>query len=406
MAVYAPRVAKTFFTYGGTTQTDRRHLLIMVSYYDHKLNRVPRPVIVMDKAGVDDPHDNAAINLDAKGYIWVFVSGRGRKRMGAKYRSRKPYDISAFERISDEEMTYPQPHYGAGKGFFHLFTKYTGSDGKGRQLYWETSSDGKTWSEDKALSLMPGHYQVSSEWRGKIGTFFNVHPGADVDRRTNVYYAQTADWGKTWTTASGQPLSVPLTEIDNAALVVDYQKQNRLMYTCDLNWDKDGKPLLLYVTGKKAAPGPDGEPRELVLTRWTGARWQTRKIADVDHNYDDGSLWVDGDMWTVIAPTKVGPQPWQGGGEMMLWTSRDGGESWKMTRQITRESRFNHNYARRPLRAKDPFFAFWADGDPTEFSKSQLYFCDSSGHAYGLPYDMRGAFATPVEVYGALQPRR
>src|ERR1700732_1709860 len=39
MAVYAPAVDKTFFTYGGTIK-GQRHLLIMASYFDHKTGRV------------------------------------------------------------------------------------------------------------------------------------------------------------------------------------------------------------------------------------------------------------------------------------------------------------------------------------------------------------------------------
>src|SRR5690349_9551311 len=76
MAIYAKAANKTFFTYGGTTSDTARHLLIMVSYYDHAKKEVPRPVIVYDKKGVDDPHDNASLSIDKQGYIWVFVSGR------------------------------------------------------------------------------------------------------------------------------------------------------------------------------------------------------------------------------------------------------------------------------------------------------------------------------------------
>src|SRR5262245_35536697 len=42
IAIYAPKVKKTFFTYGGTVKGER-HLLIMASYYDHVKNDVPRP---------------------------------------------------------------------------------------------------------------------------------------------------------------------------------------------------------------------------------------------------------------------------------------------------------------------------------------------------------------------------
>ena len=61
VAIYAPEADKTFFLYGGTTQADERHLLVMISYYDHKRHVVPRPVVVCDKNGVDDPHDNGSL---------------------------------------------------------------------------------------------------------------------------------------------------------------------------------------------------------------------------------------------------------------------------------------------------------------------------------------------------------
>ena len=55
LAVYRPEVEKTFFVYGGTTKSDECHLLCMVSYYDHRTQTVPRPVVVHDKQGVNDP---------------------------------------------------------------------------------------------------------------------------------------------------------------------------------------------------------------------------------------------------------------------------------------------------------------------------------------------------------------
>jgi hypothetical protein len=395
MAVYSPAVDKTFFTYGGTRQKDERHLLIMASYYDHKTGQVPRPTIVHDKQGVNDPHDNGSLNLDDQGHVWIFISGRARARPGFKYRSREPFSVAAFDRVSEEEMTYPQPWFVPGRGWFHLFTKYTG----GRELYWETSPDGLTWSADRKLAGMGGHYQVSGEHAGKFASFFNYHPGGNVDRRTNLYYVQTEDYGVTWATAEGKPLHVPLSDIKNPALVIDYEAQGKLMYTCDLNFDRNGRPLLLHVTSRGAEPGPENDPRELTLTRWDGHDWQTRAIARTDHNYDMGSLWLSGDAWKVIAPSAPGPTPYGGGGEMCLSSSRDEGRTWTLATQITTNSPLNHNYARRPLHARDPFFAFWADGDPARFSESRLYFCDSTGeHVRQLPYDMEGPFATPAEL--------
>ena len=395
LAVYAPAADKTFFVYGGTTSAKERHLLAMIAFYDHKTGLVSRPVVVYDKNGVDDPHDNPSLNIDAEGTIWVFVSGRNTKRPGLKFRSLAPYSIDGFEQVSEEIFTYPQLWMMPAGGAFHLFTKYTA----GRELYFETSQDGRRWSEDRKLAGFGGHYQTSGIWQGKVGTSFNYHPGGDVNKRTNLYYAQTTDGGKSWTTAGGKPLKLPLDKVDNAALVIDYAARGELVYTCDLGWDKNGNPLLLYVTSRDGLPGPQGNPRQFVLTRWDGARWQTNTIAPTDHNYDMGSLYVRGDTWAVIAPTQPGPQARQAGGEMALWTSARAGQSWTMTRQITVGSARNHDYARRPVNAHDPFWAFWADGDPTKMSESRLYFCDSSGQkVFQLPTQMDGDFAAPIAV--------
>ncbi len=395
LAIYAEETDKTFFVYGGTKGPEDRYLLVMASYYDHENHRVPRPTIVHDKEGVDDPHDNPSIAIDGDGHIWVFVSGRGTGRPGFKYRSVEPYSVEEFELVAEQELTYPQPWWIEGKGFIHLFTKYT----RGRELYFETSSDGYEWSEDQKLAGIRGHYQVSSVINGKIGSFFNRHPEGSVDQRTDLYYVQTTDFGQTWTTVDGQPLEIPLETEDNPARVIEYSARDRLQYTVDLNWDKNGNPILLYVTSEGHQPGPDNEPRFWEIAHWSGSEWKNHIVARSDHNYDLGSLYVFDDRWLIIGPLGVGPQAWGTGGEMEMWESRDEGETWRKIRQITVNSERNHKFARRPVNAKDPFFVFWADGNPDEMSISRLYFGDSSGEKYwALPYDMEEEYAEPRRV--------
>ncbi|MBP7826470.1 MAG: BNR-4 repeat-containing protein [Verrucomicrobia bacterium] len=394
LAVYAPAVNKTFFTYGGTV-AGQRHLLIMASVYDHATGQVPRPTVVHDKNGVNDPHDNGSLTLDAAGYVWIFISGRARARPGFIYRSRAPYSVAEFDLIQSDEITYPQPWWVAGRGFLLLFTKYTA----GRELYWQTSANGTNWSGHHKLAGLSGHYQVSGEYQGKICTYFNRHPGGSVDKRTDLYFLQTTDFGETWTTVDGTPVSVPVTTTNHPARVFDYASQGRLMYTCDLNFDAHGHPLLLYLTSRDHRPGPAGAPREWTLARWTGAQWLTHVICQSDHNYDMGSLYVLADRWVVIGPTQPGPQAWQTGGEMALWTSDDLGATWTLTRQITTNSLYNHTYARRPLNAADPFSVFWADGDPTQVTPSRLYFSNLEGtEVRQLPYVMPTLWATPERL--------
>jgi len=400
MAEHAPAVKKTFFTYGGAPSADKRELTIMVSYYDHATGTVPRPVTLYFDPTVDDPHDNASLRIGADGHIWVFKSGRGAKRPGLIFRSVKSYDVSAFERIADQEFTYPQVWDGAQGGWFMLFTKYfKGShNGPERKLFWKTSADGVTWSEDQLLAGFGGHYQTSGRSGAKVATFFNYHPDNHVDRRTNLYYAQTTDEGKTWTTADGAPLALPLEQKDNAALVLDLQAEGKFMYTCDLNFDARGNPILLCIVSRAGEPGPKGDPREWTVLHWTGTAWARHVVAISDHNYDMGSLYVNGSQWRIIGPTGIGPQKWGTGGEMETWTSHDEGKTWTRERALTAGSETNHSYARRVLNAPvdSEFSAFWADGNPNTLTPSRIYFSNADGtRVRPLPYDMTEDLAAP-----------
>jgi len=396
IAIYSHAAEKTFFTYGGTIP-GKRHLLIMVSYYDHRTGCVPRPVVVHDKQGVDDPHDNAAIALDDRGYLWVYVSGRMRIRPGFRYRSRQPLDIEAgFDLVETLEMTYPQPHWVEGIGFVDFFTRYTA----GRELYVGIGPPTGSWTRVFKMVGFGGHYQVSMARGRRIGTAFMMHPGGDVDRRTQLYYIETPDGGSTWRTVDGQPLEVPLTSPKNPALIHDYRAEGRLVYINDLAFTADGRPVIFYVISSSWKPGPQPVPREWRVTVWDGEAWRTHTVTTCDHNYDMGSLYILApDDWRIVGPSEPGPQPDGTGGEMALWRSRDDGRTWTRERFITRDSPRNHSYARRPIPWRDPFFALWADGNPREFSESCLYFCNSDGtEVYRLPTHMEGATTKPELV--------
>ncbi len=402
LAIYSAESNKTFFVYGGTTQKDEKRLLCMISYYDHETHSVPKPTVVVDKIDVIDPHDDPSLAIDKEGYIWVFVSGRAKKRPGFKYRSDRPYSIDSFVKVTEEEMTYPQPLWDDREGFFNFFTKYTGV----RELYYETSEDGVVWSDDAKLAgivepgtMKSGHYQVSGQRNGVVCTFFNRHPNGVVDKRTDLYYAQSKDRGRTWTTIEGKELGVPMTTVDCGARVIDYASQGKNVYLKDLNFDSDGNPVCLYITSDGHEPGPQNGRREWWVTRYRDGEWMKSLVCSSDHNYDMGSLYMEGSRWAVIAPTGSGPQLYQSGGDVVRWVSEDLGMSWKLASMITRDSPRNHNYVRRPVNARDPFYSFWADGDPAEFSESLLYFSNSDGsRVFQLPYTMSDASERPMRI--------
>jgi hypothetical protein len=81
-----------------------------------------------------------------------------------------------------------------------------------------------------------------------------------------------------------------------------------------------------------------------------------------------------------------------------MWESVDHGVNWRQTRQLTRDSEFNHTYVRAPLNAHPDFYAIWADGHGRRPSDSRIYFCSQDGRVYRLPTKMVHDMERPVLV--------
>ena len=405
-AVYSPEVDKTFFCYGGTTKDENNALLHMVSYYDHSTGKVPRPTILLDKH-TSDAHDNPVISVDDRGYIWIFSTSHGTSRPSYIHRSVKPYDISRFELVKATKtedgktvpitnFSYMQAWHIPGKGFICFFTRYNYP--AARTICFMTSADGSKWSEWKRLAAMDkGHYQISAVTKGKAGTSFNYHPEeTGLNWRTNLYYLETVDFGETWRTAAGDKVGIPLTDKRSPALVHDYEAEGLNVYMKDIRYDGQGNPVILYITSKGYESGPRNDPRTWTTARWTGQEWDIRPAMLSDNNYDMGSLFIGEDgTWRIVGPTETGPQPYNPGGEIAMWISRDLGKTWKKEKQLTSGSLMNHTYARRPVNAHPGFYALWADGHGRKPSESNIYFCDRAGTVRRLPRIMNGDLVIP-----------
>lgn len=396
IAVYAEAVDRTFFVYGGASPGGNS-ILHMVSYYDHATGTFPRPAILLDKK-TEDAHDNPTLQIDKSGHLWIFSNAHGTARPSFIHRSIEPYSIDAFELIRETNFSYSNPWALPDGGFLFLHTKY--ASGRGLQL--ATSPDGRSWGEPRPFAKIGmGDYQISWRHGSTIGTAFDYHPSPlGLDARTNLYYLQTADAGATWTRADGQVVPLPLAKPGNPALVRDYEAEKKLVYLKDLNFDADGRPVILFLTSRGHQPGPQDGPHEWSTARWTGSDWKILPFATSDHNYDHGSLYIEPDgTWRIIAPTEPGPQPFGTGGEMVMWTSTDAGATWTRRKQLTANSPRNHTYARRPQHAHPGFYALWADGNARARSESRLYFTDRDGNAvWRLPARIADESARPEAV--------
>lgn len=412
MAVYRAEVKRTFFVYGGTV-TGKQQLQAMVSYYDHERGVVPRPTIVHDwgeselkPSQTADGHRNPTISVDGDGRVWVFVSGHGDN--GYIYRAKEPYSVESFERIIVTPMTYPNPWWIPNQGFFLFFTKYDHN----RESFWLTSPDGQsladseTWKSPgqlNAWTISPdgdkyghGNYQFTAARGSRVATAMNNWIGRTRDR-SNLFYLQSDDLGRSWQTADGKPFAPPIREAQCPALIRDFWSEQLQVYIQHLTFDRQGRPAILFLTSPagQAAEGPGG-PKTWTVAHWVGDRWAFHPVTTSLNNFDCGSLTIEDDgTWRIIGSTVRGPQPWKTGGEIAMWTSGDQGAAWKMVRQLTKDSPYNHSYVRRPVDAHPDFYALWADGDGEKPSPSRLYFCNQAGDVRVLPQAMTGPFARP-----------
>jgi hypothetical protein len=292
-------------------------------------------------------------------------------------------------------------------GFLLLNTRYN-TDGEWQRLnYFSTSRKGCTdWTPNQKLVFIEdGDYLRS--WQapsGKIGVTFDRHPASKrpkpLNYRTDVFYLETDDFGKTWKAADGTVVTLPLEQRETPALVFKYEEKGLNAYIKGVRYDAQGRPFILYILSKGFEAGPENGPRRWCIARWTGEKWLEIDTGIVSgNNYDFGFLTVHSQTeWSILGTTELGPQAYNPGGEVAVWRTRDAGKTWRKEKDLTADSRYNHCYPRQPLGAKDDFAAFWFDGDGLKPSVSRLYFCDRNHQVYRLPLDFEGDFAKPEKV--------
>ncbi len=417
-SVYAKEVNKTFFCFGGASKDPKPSLLHEVAYYDHNTHKVSQPTVVLNKQ-TEDAHDNPVLSIDSDGYIWLFSTSHGVERPSYIHRSASPYSIEEFtkieatyikdgQRVPFNNFSYLQIYHIENQGFFGLMTHYErgvlkyGNTKPRRTIGFITSKDGMEWSEVRDLGqIEEGHYQSSGitklkDGRTKIVSAFNYHPdretGAGLDYRTNIYYLETTDFGKTWQNANQKTVDLPLSLINNKALILNAQSHNELVYINDIAFDNLAKPMISYITSKGPNPGSQNGPHLFKTIYFNGKEWIEKKVTEVDHNYDYGSLYYTNNNFRIIAPTGNTPFEYNNGGEIETWELKDANGAWVKSGILTVNSNYNHSYPRKPLHSHPDFIAFWADGHPRQTSISHLYFSDHLGRVFELPKQFDGMF--------------
>ncbi len=328
---------------------------IYVSRYNHVTGRVAPPVLVHMKC-TNDTHDNAVINLDADGYVYVLVSGRAVARGNFVFRSVDVESIDGFidvtpamndyvEHLNDlaEKITRRRPFSGPayrginypkifwvddpsvqGQGYFRLvYTIYCGVIGRSgctgnRQLYtarMHVHDGGVSIQGIRPLAAYFGHYAVANARERDIVIAFNMHPDWELDNRTNIYYLHSVDGGETWLNARNEELELPAVSnlgLNRIAVREYYEPHYRgpvtqRIYMKDVSFvgaGLDKLPTILYVgsLAEDHVPSTTAD-HYLAKERWTGTSWRQQRLTDaVDHNYSSGMLFSADDSYRVFYP--------------------------------------------------------------------------------------------------------
>lgn len=393
-AAYAPDRQRTFFLYRGRLGDNNRPILMM-SFYDHQLKKLARPRPIHPSCRIDR-ETYADFVLDDDEYMWVFV-GSDKKGGGRIYKSALPFSNAGFFPVKKLTFARPEIIYKKEQGFllFHTLPGHQNASG----IFVSRSSDGLQWGKTRMLAdIGAGHFYHAAVGENRVGLVFNYWPEkGGRNLRTNLYYIQSHDFGRTWQTPDGHIFEEPLRQKDNPALIRDYESMKRVAFIKDITFDDYDNPVILYLS----ALGPEFEGRKIRRT-WYTARWfrgwRVSGLITSDDNRDNGSLFLEaGNKWRIIAPTSPAGKKNVPGGEVVMWMSRDAGRSWWRT-TLTPEAEYNHNNVCRPLNANEDCYAFWADDACESSNGSNLYFGTQQGRVFRLPHRMKKPFVYP-ETY-------
>ncbi len=311
----------------------------MITYFDHATGTFATPVNLGESAPRRDPHCNPRLTIDADGYLYVFWGSHNTNQL--MRRSVIPETIDSWDdtKMMLGRYTYPQVFF-LGNTMYWFYRRWYDT------WVYRTSTDyqmGWTWSDEHVVMDEPGSqvpYPIFM--RGDETPTPRIHVAWNVYDGTlwrDVYYACSDDGGASWKTRAGAPLSLPLSQ--NSADPV-YSFPYLHGWVDDLQLTREHEPVILFMEGD------DGSVPNLVkIARFQGGAWTTQTVTDAAASrYNLPAMRVEAaGLMRVYAPIGGDPNgniPGCYGGEIREFTSRDGGDSWINTRDLTRDSPFLH----------------------------------------------------------------
>ena len=317
-----------------------------ITYYGHDTKKWVYPAILLDDCirpdrkmnnAYKDGHNVPNLFITRDGIIHIFYGAHGTVFRYA--RSRTPENIGAnnweLDRRVGAKGTYPffsEPR----PGNLHVFYRHAPEGGyKNPILGLQTTTDGGgTWSDVVKLAKFPEACKI---FRGTYDAVSDrvhllIHPRGPLGGRSGAVHCM-------YDPESGKLLSLTGAELGPVGTVETFQENMPKIFNGSIEFVlHDGTPYFLYQE-------PDGV---FHFGYWKAGTWVTipdseGRFADLDrqpilHSTDGKHFQVYGitDWRTGNGKTN--------GGDITLWESADGGETWSAGNIIADRKDFGHGF--------------------------------------------------------------
>ena len=246
-----------------------------------------------------DGHDDYVIAVDSLGYVHVIGNMHG---VPLRYiRSTRPWEITSWEAGQmpgpTSSVTYPQ-FVELPNGALQFWYR-EGVSGNGEEMLDVLPAGDTTWHViGDIIDGGPTHESaylnhIAVEPRtGLIALMFEWRRDPDASTTNDVGYAQSADGGLSWVTASGKPLSLPIVHDAASTVLITAPTGSGLENNGGLTLDGRGRPHGVVVFS-----GTTGN--DIVQLWFDGRSWHRQSLGDVLDGRPAIAATLDGRIWLL-----------------------------------------------------------------------------------------------------------
>jgi hypothetical protein len=245
-----------------------------------------------DNSNGNDSHNTISIGIDGAGVMHVSYGMHNHRLVYRKSSESVLHDRPiAFGDILpmigdggranfENSVTYPQ-FYNLPSGDLLFFYRNGGSgDGNSFLNRYDAKRGGWTGVQrplfDGAQSSVNAYPNtLAFDSRGVLHMSWTDRDTPAFQTNHNLYYARSADAGRTWTKRDGTPYTIPITEAA-AEVAVAIPQQSTLINQAGMAVDKNDRPVIATWWAPRAAEGD--HTRQYMLAWHDGTAWKTAPI--------------------------------------------------------------------------------------------------------------------------------